>query len=732
MQRRVLRRVEFQLSSRVTDLGAPLSTSNRILLGAIIVLTVLVVVALWSPAASSTVRPNPAAAPAETPKTQPPAVSKKGSAAENSPSSLFYIGHNSRPIHSIFTTRRKDVTYQALVRYQPVDVPAEEVPGIDEIAQVYDRAGKVLPQFFRRIDQESEMTTNNMGEPLRFITSIKYYLNEADGSAVVAYDMAQTTGGQPQRMLGHRTRTGMAIKVYRGGQQVDTQEITFTSKTWIPVEYEFIHQLYQQQMNAEDKAAHVPLRYNIFVPEAMAQVALIARPIDDEVISVGDARYTCTRYEVKTASTQSTEGTFALQQMWFDKQTSLLMRRKDFDASLDPAEAPITEREAYQRIEELGRLSPLPIEPPKVPEKSADFLLDQEFVYTVKARSANIGRVALRFSKYDSGKSVPNGFKPEQISGKPAYVSTSRVQVAGGESLRDETAVTLYDEQWRPLHYETRGVEHAGAKLDYRVNASLGGGKISVSTHRDALPELKRSAAYKGAMAGCEAGLLVPKEADESAWRDPLKRVPIDEDEASALESQASPRLLDQSWVRALPEGTFISDFNRVEHLMLLAARLPIPPAPKNDDEQIKSDYARLTVYLMLRDTGMQPQPFSEEPVKVAFQKAALYLVRQNRCGVLLFDIRPEPRNRLTERQRQRLSDAERNEPRLFVANAGAAMMPCRMLLTPDGRILELSMKYGSGDVTYTLDDPIMRRREEAAERQRMQEGPRLLRPPWW
>jgi len=41
-------------------------------------------------------------------------------------------------------------------------------------------------------------------------------------------------------------------------------------------------------------------------------------------------------------------------------------------------------------------------------------------------------------------------------------------------------------------------------------------------------------------------------------------------------------------------------------------------------------------------------------------------------------------------------------------------------------------MKYGSSDVTYTLDDPVMRHRAAAAKRKQLQEGPRIIRPPWW
>ena len=71
-------------------------------------------------------------------------------------------------------------------------------------------------------------------------------------------------------------------------------------------------------------------------------------------------------------------------------------------------------------------------------------------------------------------------------------------------SLRNEVAVTLYDAQWRPIHYETHGEENAGVKLDYHITARIGGEKIRVATHRDALPELKTSAAYQGALACSE------------------------------------------------------------------------------------------------------------------------------------------------------------------------------------------------------------------------------------
>jgi hypothetical protein len=41
-------------------------------------------------------------------------------------------------------------------------------------------------------------------------------------------------------------------------------------------------------------------------------------------------------------------------------------------------------------------------------------------------------------------------------------------------------------------------------------------------------------------------------------------------------------------------------------------------------------------------------------------------------------------------------------------------------------------MKYGAHEIVFTLDDPIMQRREEKIRVLRGQEGPTLIRPPWY
>ncbi len=659
----------------------------------------------WSYGAFSSIA-RPSLAPRDDGKA-PPGMKAADGPAGQAPDNVF-IGHaidSGRKVNTIFTTHKKGILYQALIRYEPTMVGWDEAPGHADLMQLFARQDRPLPPRLKCIEQESEMISDNLGEPLRFVTSIKYYCNPIDGRAL-GYDMAQTTGGQSQRMVGHLNKNGVSIDIYRGGQFMDRQEISFVRDTWIPIEYEFIHQWYTNPTNAAARATREQIKWSIFVPEAMAQVLLVTRPLEDQRISIGDASYYCARYEVLTVSTQSAEGLYARQDMWFDKDTGRIMRRQDFDATMEQIDAPVTEREPYQRLDELKRMSELPVAPPEVPYKSAEFLANRDYNYHVNAGDKPLGRLKVRYSRIEPGKAppfVPNG---GALPANAAFFSVANVNMDTGGTLRDETAVTLYDSSWNPLGYEARGQEKAGARLNYETSVRIASERISVRSHREPVPELKLAGLHTAALLGAQLGTRAQSAAGE--WKDPLRRVPVGDDDASAAEEEKAPRLADQAWTRAFPAGTFISDFNRLEHLALIAARLPLPPPPPPE----------------------HPPPL--EPLKVGFQKVALYLVRQNRCGVILFETRNEQKPKLTERQKRRLSDEDLNEPSLYVASASAAMMPCRMLLTPDGRILELTMKYGSGDVTYTLDDPIMRRRAERARVQRLQEGPKLVRPPWY
>jgi hypothetical protein len=585
-------------------------------------------------------------------------------------------------------------------------VPAtwEEIPGLNDVLQFYSKLNKELPQTLYRVDRETEMSALNLGEPLRFITSIRLYMNPLDGRAI-AYDMAQTSGGQPQRMVGHVSPRGVTIEVYHGGQLADRQDIDLARDTFMPINFDFVHLWYEQDRNAESKRKKEPIRFSIFVPEAMAQVMLVVKPLDDQTIPIGDANYACAHYEVVTFSTQSAEGLSAKQEMWFDRISSRLMKRQDFDAALNQEDAPVTEREPYQNVQQLARMTPLPIDAPEIPEHGLEFLLDQELYYTINAREADIGHLTMRYGRCDKSGQAELPFVPS-CAATPEFYARAEVDINTDESSRHETAVTLYDAHWQPLAYETRGAEAAGLKLTYDIHAKFEGGWLTVNSQREAVVEMKRGGLAVCALAGVEAGRRDASSNDET-WHDPLRRVPLDDEDARAAEEPEPPRLIDQSWSRRFPAHSFVSDFNRVEHLQVLARRLPLP-------------------------TPIPPEEIDKKGAPTDSVKAGLFLVRQNRAGVVLFETRQEIKPKLTERQKHRLTAEDLNEPQLFVATSSAALLPTHMLLSPDGRILQLKVKQGAGDIVYTLDDPIMKRRQERARVQKLQEGPRLLRPPWW
>lgn len=625
------------------------------------------------PDSASHADPVPATAPqADANPARPQTVS--------APSNVFIGQHDPklpRAVNTVMTTRKGDATYQGLIRYNPIAVPLTDVPGLMDVLHYFSRQGKQLPETLARVDQETETLIDNLGQPLRSISSTHLFLNPIDGR-VIAYDLANTTGGQAQRFVGHLTRSGITVEVYRGADPVDKHEIPFSAhSTHIPVEMEFIHQWYQREKEAWQKKE--PVKFNVFIPEVMSFVLLVARPIGDEVIPIKDANHECARYEVETVSTQSSEGLRARQQMWFSKKTGMLMRREDYDAALGPGDAPVTEQGA---IESLGQLSELIVRPPVLPEKMFPYRLDRDWVYSVKVGEGELGKIRVNFSR-----------PPEAKGG---HAATAVVNFDARGVARHETAVTLFNEKWLPTHYQASGDEaaEADAKAKYKVGAKLAGGKIDVALFREmersADPELKTAAPN-----GDEA---------RKAWQEPLKNVPISDDEARAEENaQGVTKLTNQSFSRNLSLGTFLYDFNRVEHLAAIAYRFPLPPASDGN-----------------------------APAASVFQKVAIFSVRQNHSGVILFEIKPEPKPALTERQKLRLSAAERNEPPLYIATASSALLPCRMLLAPDGRMLELSLKIGNSDVTYTLDDPIMRDRAERARKQKLQEGPQIIRPPWW
>jgi len=625
-----------------------------------------------------------------------PAAETKGTHAYigNLPSS---IPGKARRKNTVLATRRGNAVYQALIRYEPEPVPVTDVPELTEVVQVLAAQGKQVPSQIARIDEETEMLVHNLGESLRAVTSYRAYVNPLDGH-VLAYDLAQTNGGQAQRFIGRLTKQGVKVQIERGSQPVDTREVPFNSKgTFIPVEIELlVHQLYEA--NKATLKEGQPITFSIFVPGYMSTVMVLARPQGEEVISVGDATYDCARYEVQAVSAQAAEGTRASQQMWFDKRTGFLMKRVDVDPGLSAAERPVTERIGIDQVSNLlNKLDELKLPPPVLPKGVFPYALDTDLHYTIRARDAEIGRLRLSFSQAPKGSPGP-------------FMSRAQIVLDTKGSKREESAITYYDADWQAINYQTKGEEIADVKADYRIGAEVAGNRLKLNLSRQVKelpppPEKKEEPARP-----TDDPLAKPLQKDTpepaDGWKDPLVRVPVSDEDAKAQEQEVDlTRSMSQTMERAFLPGTCLYDFNRVEHLAAFAFRLPVPELPKPGE--------------------------AAQDVR-AYQNVGLISIRQNRSGVLQFEIKPEPKPVLTEKQKRRLDPRDREEPQLFIAQSTLALLPCRMLLTPDGRILELAVRFGSGEVIYTLDDPIMNRRAEKARKQKLQEGPRLLRPPWW
>jgi len=633
--------------------------------------------------------PAPATPVAEAPKDETKAETPAAEQAPPPPPPIdlsakpptVYIGNGRGPdgfpkkVHTVLITRKSDTIYQGLVRYDPRAVAVTDAPGVSDLREYFAAGGAMLPPTLLLLEQETEVLLDNLNLPLRSITSSKLFLNPQNGH-VVAYDIANTSGGQPQRFVGHLTRRGIHIEVFRGMEYVDQHDLPFVSRdTFIPYEMEFIHQWYSQ--NPESLKKQEAVKFSIFLPEVMSYVLLAAKPRGDQVIPIRDTNYECARYEVITASQQALDGMQAKQEMWFDKRSGLLQRREDFETSLAPGDAPVTERGL---VEDLKRMSELQVRPPVLPEKPLPYEMDRTYNYFVKTHDKDLGRIGIRFNKEASG-----------------LVATANVNLEGeGVAVsRTETAITRFDSKLMPVDYHADGSEKSDNLAKYAINAKLNAGRIELSVARDVDPN-------KAAQPAPAVAPEVKK--DEAGWDAPLKRVPLSDQEAQAeIAAAVQPRSMQQALSRTLSPGTFLYDFNRVEHLAAFAHRLPLPAEAKEG-----------------------------EPENVAFQKVALFAVRQNRGGVVQFEVRAEPRPHLTERQKKRLAINPSNEPKLYIAACNSPIMPCRMLLTADGQVLEMTLKFGNNDVTYTLDHPIMQKRAERARKQEMQVGPIIVRPPWY
>jgi len=620
--------------------------------------------------------------PYDAPRPPPP-----GAEAQGGPRPSDASG---RKIYSCYLTRAGGTPWQSLVCYEPVQVPAAEVPGLSDVAARLSFLGQVLPAKFFRVDREGEHRVDNLGQPTHSLVSSKVYINPND-NVIIAYDIALTEGGLPQRLVGHRTKTGISIEFYRGAGKLDQRDLDFQPGTEIfPVTMDFVHYAFVREKDLKE------FEGSFFVPEVMSFVTLRARPAGTELLAHQGRNRECARYDVFVGSSRAPEGVCTRQRVWFDVQMGTLLRRTDAESEAAPDEEQVTERVEPELIRTL---QPLVIRPPSLPDKPFPYPLDRELVYTVQTRDDVLGKVRISFSTQPADKDGPAG-----------YTSRARVDLempTAEKSRRQEEAVTRYDEHFLPLSYTVTGEEAVETVADYAMSATFDAGQVRLKLSRNVRPAPAPQPAPREEPApppGPQAPAAPP-----AGWQDPLRRVALhaekEPQEAASPTPPARPAVRDEQFARPLYRGTLIYDFHRLEHLAVALFRLPLP---------------------------LPPTPPAAPAAKPLSQAVAFFSVRQNQAARVPFAIVPEARPRAPEKSAATDEDLDGAEPPLFIATTTHPLMPSRSLLAPDGRLLQLRGQYGSQEIVYTLDDPIMRRRAERARRRPAQEGPVLIRPPWY
>lgn len=590
-----------------------------------------------------------------------------------------------------YLTRKSGTPYQSVQRFEPQRVAMQAVPGYADIDELYARQNKSLPPVVALVEQYSETTADVLGEKTRTLADYKAYLDPSDGR-IIAFDLAVTAGGIPQRIVGRLSKNGAAVDMFRGGVRVDHKDVDFPGDTMIlPLEMEFIHHSFTQN---KGKKLAVGVQ-TFFVPEVLGFVSMVVTPAGTETIAHRGANHECAKYEVRVEAGRLAEGAFASQQMWFDTKDGALLKRVDFEEGAKADEMPVTER---VDADALAGLQPLLIRPPENFPLANPFPypLEKELVYHIKSRDVPIGTVRVRYSKRDADRTGPAG-----------YQSTAFVEMNTGNGNRTEMAETRYDEKFQPIAYKLEGEEAGDAQARYRLLASFNQGRLRVTQRRDLSPMARDIPAKPAEEEKEPAPVPIPVKAPVNGeWREPLRLVSLEEIEEDPFAAiQQRRQNLDSE--RALSPGTFFYDFNRVEQLAMALFRLPLPPAAKDAPPEGKA-------------------------IPAAFQRAAFYAVRKSAGTLVNFVIRPEPRVRPAVDDPEVEQELLKEDVSLTVVTARGTLINGTLLLAPDGRLLQWTEKTGGNDVIFTLDDPIMRTRENNARILRGQEGPTIIRPPWY
>lgn len=611
-----------------------------------------------APASTSAEPPSPVAPKA------PGDSTKAGGSPAGPVSAVTALGP--RKVVSAFLTRSGGVPYRASRVFEAQQVAFSKVPGSDDVAARLALTGQPLPGKVFCLDRLSEASMDNLGLMVHVKNSYRAYIDPVYGQTV-AFDMASTSGGVPQRMVGHRTKNGCHVVLYRGGRREEEKDIDFGPGIEIlPVEMDFVHMYFLRNKDAKEMVR------TFFVPEIAGFAELTATREGTEMVAVGGRNFECAKYLLRTGSSKAREGVTSRQFLWYDQQKAVLIKRLDLQGH--EGSETVTERVEPERLETLTAMV---VRSPKTAvDRPFPYSLDQELVYRVRVEDRRLGEIRITFSKQAADDKGPEGWRAR------ALVNLT-MKSDQGVNLRQEEAVTRFDALFCPVDYLAVGKESAGARAEYTIHTHFGNGKVALRVRRETGPLASDTAALPGEVEPARGA---------ADWDEPLPRIVLSGDDQEDVDTRR--RVQNERFERPLSDGVFAFDYHRVEHLAVALYRMPFPERSKAAG-------------------GTDP---------VLSRAVAFYAVRQNISSLVGFWVSVEPR-------------AEGDDPKtpdLYSITTGNLLLAGQILMDSKGRLLQWTTRCGTQEIVYTLDDPIMQERERRLDRTRVQEGPLLIRPPWY
>lgn len=567
-----------------------------------------------------------------------------------------------RKVVAAFITQSGGVPYRSARIFEAQTLPFSKVPGSGDVAARLALLGQPTLDQVVCIDRLSEALVDSLGQKIHTIGSYRAYLEPVYGQTV-AFDLATSSGGVPQRMVGHLTKNGCHLVLYRGGRLEEEKDIEFAPGVEIfPVDVEFVHYFFERNKDREEMVR------TLFVPEIAGFAEVSATREGTETIASGGRNYECAKYLLRTGSSKAREGITTQQYVWFDKQQGMLIRRAD-----------VKSHSGYETVvervepEQLTTLTALVVRSPQiVARRPFPYPLDRELLYQVRMGDQRLGEIRVSFARQPADAKGPEGWRSRAL----VNLNMKNEQET---NARQEEAVTRFDAGFYPIDYLAIGQETAGGRAEYTLHARFSDGTVGLRVRRESGPrDLKKPAAET-----TPTGVGVD-------WDEPLRRISIAGDDRDNDENQW--KVQNVRYERPLSANVFAFDYHRVEHMAVVLYRLPLPvkEARGKDAE--------------------------------AGQNLAFYAVRQNLSTLVPFVVSREPR----------ATEADSQAPDIFLVKVGGQLMSGRAIMDSNGRLLQWTTRCGTQEIVYSLDDPIMHERERHLDRTPAQDGPILIRPPWY